>query len=701
MKSLSTFGLRAKLFLLLAVPLIGAGYFGGVDAVGRWRIMRDCRNLEQSSAVLAEFGSVIHELQKERGRTAVFLGSKGARFGDELAAQTSATDSALSRLKIRLASVNFHNFEGDFALRVSHAVSDVEQIGAQRGQIRSLSISAADGVRGYTQTIASLIDVSTAVATGVSQREVARGMQAYTSFLQAKEAAGQERAALAGVFAVDKFTPESLARFARTMAMQDTFLALTRSQATPEQNSFVARTLSGDVVERVGTMRKVALDRVREGGFGIEPSVWFETVTKKIDLMKGVEDRLAADYLAGSKAAGASARAACLSVLAVVILAIGLTLGFGLYTIQALSGAIRATVVELSHGAEQVSVGAAQIASASESLAASATEQAASLEETSASLEEITSVVNRCAESARGAQHSADAARSSADAGLRANQELTGSLDGIRTAAAQMRTAVDGIKSSSRDVTKIINTIDEIAFQTNILALNAAVEAARAGEAGQGFAVVADEVRHLAQRSATAARETSALIDTAVQQANAGVTISASLLSSVDSVATRAVGVSTSLGQIVSRVQQVNSEVSNIAAACGEQASGVTQINTAISQVDQTTQSTAASAEEAAGASQELANQARQMRHCVLVLERIVDGGGVGADDPALETHPAAAAPASGPALRKVLSPPALVPKLPGPGEAARSAAEAAHLPSPPAPRSASECGARSDAVDF
>ena len=175
-----------------------------------------------------------------------------------------------------------------------------------------------------------------------------------------------------------------------------------------------------------------------------------------------------------------------------------------------------------------------------------------------------------------------------------------------------MAVAMNDIKGSSDEVAKIIKTIDEIAFQTNILALNAAVEAARAGEAGMGFAVVADEVRNLAQRAAQAAKETSGKIETAVTKTTQGVQISAK--------------VAQSLQEIVAKVRQVDELAAEVAAASREQSQGIEQVNTAVTQMDKVTQSSAATAEESASASEELNAQAEVLRDAVGDLLKLVDG---------------------------------------------------------------------------
>ncbi|WP_334319470.1 methyl-accepting chemotaxis protein, partial [Termitidicoccus mucosus] len=184
--------------------------------------------------------------------------------------------------------------------------------------------------------------------------------------------------------------------------------------------------------------------------------------------------------------------------------------------------------------------------------------------------------------------------------------------DGAHNMAA-MTAAMKEIEASSAGVAKIIKTIDEIAFQTNILALNAAVEAARAGEAGAGFAVVAEEVRNLAQRSAQSAQETAVNIDTAVSKTRHGVELSEK--------------VAESLEQIVGKIRQVDELAAEVATASREQAQGIEQANTAVSQMDKVTQSNAASAEESASASEELNAQADQLKSAAQALLQIINGG--------------------------------------------------------------------------
>jgi len=297
----------------------------------------------------------------------------------------------------------------------------------------------------------------------------------------------------------------------------------------------------------------------------------------------------------------------------------------------------RTTNRVLSHVAEELGEGAAhvvraadQVAASSQSLAEGSSQQAASLEETSSSLEELSSMTRRNSQNSQQADALAKEARTAAE---------KGSAD-----MRQMTAAMEGLKTSSDDIAKIIKTIDEIAFQTNILALNAAVEAARAGEAGMGFAVVADEVRSLAQRCATAAKETSAKIEGTIAKTKQGVEISAE--------------VDKALADIVSRAREVDRLVAEVAGATHEQSQGIDQINKAVSEMDKVTQSNAASAEESAAAAQELNAQSQSVQGVVGELLALVGS----ADE---KSKPAAGSARPG-ATQQSKSPTPASPKSPG-----------------------------------
>ncbi len=252
----------------------------------------------------------------------------------------------------------------------------------------------------------------------------------------------------------------------------------------------------------------------------------------------------------------------------------------------------------LTESLDQVRSSSNQISVASQTLAEGASEQAASLEETSASLEELSAMTKRNAENAQEAKELAKHTRAIAESG-------TGAIQ-------QMHEAMGEIKQASNNIAKIVKSIDEIAFQTNILALNAAVEAARAGESGAGFAVVADEVRSLAQRSATAARETAAKIEDSIVKSERGVLISQQVSQCFD--------------EIKDKVHKMDDLVVSIASASKDQSDGISQVNTAVAQMDKVTQANAASSEQSAAAARELNHQEDALKNALMQMAKLMTG---------------------------------------------------------------------------
>jgi methyl-accepting chemotaxis protein len=277
--------------------------------------------------------------------------------------------------------------------------------------------------------------------------------------------------------------------------------------------------------------------------------------------------------------------------------------------IRSITRAITESVTTIRDGAMQITSASDQVASSSSSLAQGASEQASSVEEVSATLEESTAINTQNVDNARQADILAKNSNDSAKAGYQKGEQLSHSMHAITESAAK--------------ISGIIKTIDQIAFQTNLLALNAAVEAARAGEHGLGFAVVADEVRNLAQRAASAAKETSDIIEEVVGQIKEGNEI--------------AHATHTAFQDIVEQSKKVSDLIGEIATAGREQSEGMSQINQAMGQVDQVTQQVAANSEESAAAAEELNSQATSMMETVRILAAMA---GMESDAPAHAPKP-------------------------------------------------------------
>lgn len=258
---------------------------------------------------------------------------------------------------------------------------------------------------------------------------------------------------------------------------------------------------------------------------------------------------------------------------------------------------IHLIVQELEQGAQEVAEAAEQMSETSKTLADHSSTQASALEESSSALEEMSSMTKQSASNAR-----------QADSLM---EEANSVVDKVGQSMGKLTQAMADITRSSDETSRIIKTIDEIAFQTNLLALNAAVEAARAGEAGAGFAVVADEVRNLSLRAAEAARNTTALIESTVKTIQQGASV--------------VKDAGTGFSEVAVRTGKVGGLLREIARAADEQARGIEQINKAVADMDKTVQQNAAGAEEAATASQEIMTQSEKVKDIVFKLVSMVD----------------------------------------------------------------------------
>jgi len=617
--------------------------------------LRETRRSEQFLQ-LAGLGvrcsELVHRLQTERGSSGLFLGSKGEKFQSELEQARLQTDREIVALKQTAAQLDREALSPLAEAKLKEAISQLVGLADKRAEVTGLKLAPRASFVFYTGLITRNLEVIGELSRIPQGGEMARATIAYVSFLQGKERAGQERATLANAFAKGSFAPGQFAQFAGLMSQQDVFFDNFAHLATAEDVAAYTNLAASSISQKVLAFRELAQAHPIGEIPGADSVAWFSSISEKIDNLKKLENRLSEHLRSRATAMQASARRT---------LTVSLLIGFGAFAFTVVvawrqAASLRQILLrlarELSGQAGQIHSEAAHLSTASQSLAEGASEQAASLEETSASLEEMASMTQRNADSARAAAELAGQARSAAEAGATRTTEMAGAMasihavsngmavavDAIQKSSSDMRQAIAGIQSSSADVSKIIKTIDEIAFQTNILALNAAVEAARAGEAGMGFAVVAEEVRNLAQRSASAARETAARIEDSILKSadcvRASQTVTADIeniggkLQQVEQSVAKTVELSGSmendLKQILAAARRTDELVGQIASACQEQNHGISQVNIAVTQMDQVTQSTAAGAEESASASEELNSHTHALREAVNELRQLV-----------------------------------------------------------------------------
>ncbi len=295
--------IRFRLTLIAAVPLLFALLLVGSSLKTAYTDLSQMSDLDRLVQLASHVSAHVHESQKERGATGVFMGSGGTKFGNELAEQRKTTDTRRAALKEFLTSFDASTYGKEFEQDLATAVEKMESIDEYRTKVSSLSIPAKEALGFYTSHNAAMLDLVANTSKLSDDAELAKVAAAYGNFLQGKERAGIERAVMSKTFGADRFEAGVLRKFGYLVTAQDTYFASFRELASPEQVTFYDENLSGDVVNEVQRMRDIAFKKgeVQTDGFGIEASHWFDTITKKINLMKEVDDRLASDLQATSQ----------------------------------------------------------------------------------------------------------------------------------------------------------------------------------------------------------------------------------------------------------------------------------------------------------------------------------------------------------------------------------------------------------------
>jgi methyl-accepting chemotaxis protein len=363
----------------------------------------------------------------------------------------------------------------------------------------------------------------------------------------------------------------------------------TRATTVAAQN--LSRPLNNQVIELIKAGKNNEATELLTKKAGPAMDEWIVTLDNGLSLQM---ERSKSEYDTASRTSNKA-----LTVMVVLaILSIVLGIFITLFMTGSVANPIKRIVNNLNESSLQVAAASDQLSASAQQLSQGSAEQAAAIEETTASLEESSAMLQQNAANTQQAVQLSGHAQDSADKGKQEMQEMMNSMDEIR--------------KSSDQIAKIIKVIDDIAFQTNILALNAAIEAARAGESGLGFAVVAEEVRNLAQRSAQAAKDTTAIIESNIELSSQGVLV--------------AERVSEAFNEITTQVKKVRELMEEIAAASQEQTQGIEQVNRAMEQVEAVTQINAANSEESSAAAEELNAQAESMKKIVYELSQLVNG---------------------------------------------------------------------------
>ncbi|NPA95444.1 MAG: chemotaxis protein, partial [Thermodesulfobacteria bacterium] len=295
MNFLKNLSIKYKILLIVILPLTGYLTVSGINLIHDYQQLRSYSAIAELSILSRNISNLVHELQKERGASAGYLSSNGTKFANELGSQREHTDAKLQAYQNYLQQFDFKKFDPTLEQLINKAGTLLARLDDERRAISNLQRTTKQTVAYYSTVNGRLLDIIGYMTHLPDNAKLASQIGAYYNFLQSKERAGKERAVLSGVFAKGSFTPETYSLFIQLVTEQKTYLSVFKALATEEELRFYHHTVSGPAVDKVEQMRRIArevnLDATKS--FGVDPVVWFNTITEKINLLKKVEDYLA------------------------------------------------------------------------------------------------------------------------------------------------------------------------------------------------------------------------------------------------------------------------------------------------------------------------------------------------------------------------------------------------------------------------